>query len=82
MIENYQERRALTQNAAVNTGFATVGQVYSDGVTLIFPGSDTPTQKHYKANTSIVFHPGDKVRIAKKCKTYVVEYPVGNPRKA
>ena len=31
--------------------FATIGAVYSDGVSLLFDGADDPTEKHYKVNT-------------------------------
>lgn len=59
--------------------FATVGTVYSDGVTLIFDGQETATEKHYKCNTAILFHAGDRVKIASDSGTYVVEYIVGSP---
>lgn len=59
--------------------FATIGQVYEDGVSLIFDGQEEPSQKHYKVNTSIRFSPGDRVKILSACGTYIVEYIVGNP---
>ena len=59
--------------------FATVGEVYSDGVSLIFDGETEASDKHYKVNTSIVFHAGDRVKIARDAGTYVAEYVVGNP---
>lgn len=59
--------------------FATIGAVYSDGVTLIFDGQEAATEKHYKCNTAILFHAGDRVKIASDSGTYVVEYIVGNP---
>jgi len=60
--------------------FATVDTVYSDGITLIFDGQTTATTKRYKANTSILFVAGQRVKVCKDSGTYVVEYPVGNPR--
>jgi len=60
--------------------FATVGAVYSDGLSLIFDGQATASQKHYKCNTAITFSPGDRVKIFSVSGTYVVEYPVGNPK--
>lgn len=60
--------------------FATVGTVYSDGVSLIFDGSSAASTKHYKVNTSIVFHAGDRVKISRDAGTCVVEYIVGAPR--
>ena len=59
--------------------FATVGEVYADGVSLIFDGETEPSEKHYLVNTSIVFHAGDRVKIAKDAGTYVCEYVVGAP---
>ncbi len=59
--------------------FATVGAVYSDGVTLVFDGQEAATEKHYKCNTAILFHAGDRVKIASDSGTYVVEYIVGSP---
>ena len=59
--------------------FATVGAVYEDGVSLIFDGETEATEKHYKVNTSVVFHAGDRVKIASDAGTYVAEYVVGNP---
>lgn len=59
--------------------FATVGTVYDDGVTLIFDGQEEATAKHYKCNTSVLFHAGDRVKIASDSGTYVAEYIVGSP---
>lgn len=58
---------------------ATVGAVYADGVSLIFDGESTATEKHYKTNTAIIFAAGDRVKIAEVSGTYVVEYIVGAP---
>jgi len=60
--------------------FATVTGVFSDGLALKFDGEDTATQKHYKCNAFVVFHVGDRVRVIEDSGTYVVEYPVGNPK--
>ena len=58
---------------------AKVGVVYSDGLSLILPGETSASQKHYKCNTSIQFHAGDRVKICRDSGTYIVEYVVGNP---
>lgn len=60
--------------------FATVGTIYSDGVTLIFDGESEASAKHYKVNAFVVFKAGNRVRLIKDSGTYVVEYPVGNPK--
>ena len=62
--------------------FATIGEVFDDGVSLIFDGQNAATEKHYKVNTSVVFKTGDRVKILSDSGTYVVEYVVGSPRKA
>lgn len=59
--------------------FATIGEIFEDGVSLIFDGQDAATEKHYKVNTSIVFKAGDRVKIFADSGTYVVEYVVGCP---
>ena len=59
--------------------FATIDQIYEDGITLIFDGEETASEKHYKCNSFCVFAAGQRVRIVKDSGTYVVEYPVGNP---
>ena len=56
---------------------ATVGGVYSDGLTLIFDGQTQSTAKRYKRNTAVTFTPGQRVKVAKISGTYIVEYPVG-----
>lgn len=83
MIENYQneieiEEEVISEPAEQN--FATVGTVYEDGVSLIFDGTSTASDKHYKVNASVVFTAGDRVKIIKDSGTYVVEYVVGNPK--
>ena len=57
--------------------FATVGKVYTDGVTLIIDGKET--QKHYLVNTGCKYTAGAKVKVIKIDGTYIVEYVVGRP---
>lgn len=59
--------------------FATIDQIYEDGITLIFDGEESASEKHYKCNSFCVFAAGQRVRVIKDSGTYVVEYPVGNP---
>ena len=40
---------------APEAALATIGALYSDGVSLIFDGEEEATEKHYKVNTSIEF---------------------------
>ena len=81
MIENYQEKESLVLPSSAQQNFATIGEIYDDGVSLIFDGEEEPSEKHYKTNAFVVFQKGDRVRIISDSGTYVVEYPVGNPRK-
>lgn len=60
--------------------FATVGEVFEDGVSLLFDGEESATEKHYLCNTNCYFAPGDRVRIIEDSGTYIVEYVVGKPR--
>lgn len=59
--------------------FATIGAVYSDGVSLLFDGADDPTEKHYKVNTFFKYRAGQRVYIAKDSGTYVVLCAIGSP---
>lgn len=76
--ESYQDLYEPQQPEGAS--FATIDQIFADGVTLRFDGMDAPTAKRYKCNAFVVFQPGDRVRVIKDSRTYVVEYPVGNPR--
>jgi len=80
MIETYQQEVALKRAEPQDASFATVGEVFADGVSLIFDGEETASTKHYKVNAFVVFHAADRVRIIKDSGTYVVEYPIGNPK--
>ena len=63
--------------------FATVGTVYTDGITLKFDDNPTvSTTKRYLANTSVLFKSGDRVKILPVDGTYIVEYVVGKPRQS
>lgn len=79
-METYQDLAADEPNEVPEASFATISEIFEDGVTLLFDGLDAPTTKRYKVNAFVVFHPGDRVRVIKDSGTYVVEYPVGNPR--
>lgn len=60
--------------------FATIAEIYEDGVTLILDGETQPTEKHYLTNCDTVFAKGDRVKILRDSNTYVVEYKVGPPK--
>lgn len=81
-IETYQEFTRGDQNEVQDASFAKIASIYDDGVTLIFDGMNEPTKKRYQTNSFVVFKAGDRVRIIKDSGTYVVEYPVGAPRKS
>lgn len=73
-----QEIIAAEQESPIQT-FATIGGVYEDGVSLIFDGEETATEKHYKCNTFFKYQPSDRVYILKDSGTYVVICVIGAP---
>jgi hypothetical protein len=79
MVGSYQEEKSLEAKEPASASFATIGAVYTDGVTLIFDGTETASTKHYKVNRTAAFAAGDRVKITRDSGTYIVEYPVGNP---
>ena len=80
-LETYQDLVETDPNEVQDASFAKIAAIYDDGVTLIFDGMEEATQKRYQTNSFVVFKVGDRVRIIKDSGTYVVEYPVGAPRK-
>jgi hypothetical protein len=58
--------------------YATVKEVFTDGVTLTFDDGSTST-KHFPCNSAMTFHAGDRVRISGSNERYVVEAPIGSP---
>lgn len=55
-----------------NHTIAKIGGVYSDGLSLIFAGQTSASQKHYPRNKNVTFSAGDKVLIVRASGTYVV----------
>lgn len=81
-LETYQDLVETDPNEVQDASFAKIAEIYDDGVTLIFDGMEEATQKRYQTNSFVVFKAGDRVRVIKDSGTYVVEYPVGAPRKS
>lgn len=81
-LETYQDLVETDPNEVRDASFAKIAEIYDDGVTLIFDGMEEATQKRYQTNSFVVFKAGDRVRVIKDSGTYVVEYPVGAPRKS
>lgn len=81
MIENYQEEKQLYDELEPPKyqQTATVGAVYSDGLSLIFDGSTVVSTKHYKCNVDANFSAGDRVFIVRDSGTYIVICTIGNP---
>lgn len=75
-----EEKSVELEAEEVNT-FATVGEVFEDGVTLIFDAQqeEGASEKHYRCNAGAVIAPGDRVKLLKDSGTYVVEYVIGAP---
>jgi len=80
-IMDYQEEMAeeALEDSGPEQTFATIGAVYSDGVSLLFDGEDEPSAKHYKVNTFFKYSAGQRVYIAKDSGTYVVLCAIGRP---
>ena len=76
MIENYQERRTLEKQSPMAAQFATVGAVYSNGITLKFDGESAASSRRWPYNSAVNFSAGQRVRVEKIGGTYVVAYPV------
>ncbi len=81
-IQTYQEEQEIEPLEPESATSAMIGEVYEDGVTLIFDGNTEPTNKRYKVNTSIVFEKDQRVKLFKDSNTYLVEYPFGAPKMA
>ena len=79
MIDGISEAQDVQEEQNLDARLATVGTVYTDGLTLIFDGQEAATEKHYKCNTSVTFKAGDRVKVARISGSYVVEYVVGAP---
>lgn len=78
-VNTTPEEEMTPEIEAPEAALATIGALYSDGVSLIFDGEEEATEKHYKVNTSIEFSAGDRVKVSKISGTYIVEYIVGAP---
>lgn len=75
MLVNWQEQQQAEAENSQTTEIlatATVGAVYSDGLTLIFPGETTASVKRYKYNLSASFSAGNRVLLGRLAGSYVV----------
>lgn len=79
ILETEQQVAEQQPKAEPEFHYATVAEVYSDGLSLYIGAETTPTEKHYKCNTTCKFSAGQKVYIQKAGGEYVVLFPIGNP---
>ena len=79
IVKSYQEEQQIEEPKAPEYSFATIGDVYDDGISLIFPGAEEASEKHYRANLYCKFAKGQRVYLAKDSGTYVVLFPIGIP---
>ena len=79
ILESRQQVQAAQQQTQPEFCFAIVAAVYKDGISLYIGAETSPTQKHYKCNTTCKFAAGQKVYIQKAGGEYVVLFPIGNP---
>lgn len=76
IAKSFQEEQNFLEPTARSYTIATVGSVYSDGITLIFPGTSTASSKRYNYNKSATFSSGDRVFLIKDSGTYIVAFPL------
>lgn len=81
IIESYQEEQKLDEQKAPVYSLAVIGGVYSDGLSLIFPGTTKESKKHYSYNINCKFKKNQRVYITKDSGTYIVLFPVGNSQR-
>lgn len=79
ILETEQQVAAQQKKAEPEFHFATVAEVHSDGLSLYIGAETSPTEKHYKCNTTCKFVAGQKVYIQKAGGEYVVLFPIGDP---
>lgn len=79
ILDTQQQVEQAQPSPAPEFCFAVVAAVHSDGLSLYIGAEKTPTQKHYKCNTSCRFSAGQKVYIQKAGGEYVVLFPIGDP---
>ena len=79
ILETEQQVAAQQPKSEPEFHFATVAEVFGDGLSLYIGAETTPTEKHYKCNTTCKFSAGQKVYIQKAGGEYVVLFPIGNP---
>lgn len=79
ILDTEQQVAAQQQKAQPEFHFATVAGVHGDGLSLYIGAETSPTEKHYKCNTTCKFSAGQKVYIQKAGGEYVVLFPIGAP---
>lgn len=79
IIENYQQEQRIKEQPTPSFTLARIGTKYADGVSLIFPGSESESKKHYKCNRDVTFSANDLVYVVKDSGTYIVICRIGNP---
>ena len=77
----YTAEESAQETAQQDAGYqmATIGTVESDGVTLIFDGEESPSEKHYKVNAGAQLAAGQRVLVQAVAGSYVVLCAVGAP---
>ena len=77
ILSSFQEEQKTKENIVASYSFATIGGIYKDGLSFIFPGSTSESPKHYKYNASCKFQPKQRVYIVKISGSYFVVCPIG-----
>lgn len=73
MLDYQGRRRTEGENIQMSALFRVgiVGAVYSDGLTIRFPGEDTAGTKRYRYNLDGTFSAGDRVLLGRVSGSYV-----------
>lgn len=72
---NYQERRAEESGnpqTPVNLTVGTVGEVFTDGITIRFAGEASASGKRYRYNKDVAFAAGDRVLLGRVAGSYII----------
>lgn len=72
---NHQERRAEeigNSQTPANLTVGTVGEVFTDGITVRFAGESSASGKRYRYNKDVTFAPGDRVLLGRVAGSYII----------
>ena len=75
MLNTWQEQKEAEQENSQTSAVLTVGiigTVYTDGVTIRFPGESSASSKRYPYNRDAILNAGDRVLLGRVAGSYVI----------